>query len=164
VRHHHHRVATLLVIVFGKEQPSLNRERVALPVQTLSFSPLLGDVRIRVRQRSPRSDGADVNLRRLIERLANQCRRREPVHSRHAQIHQYEIEVLRGVACNSFRSVVDPYGSASENGQIALSNLCIDGLVFDQELHIQREVLLEVSQCLIGPPGMPLLNVPSVVT
>jgi len=86
--------------------------------------------------------------------LANLRRCREPVHSRHAQIHQYEIEALRSVACNSFRSVVDPYGSASENSQIALSNLCIDGLVFDQE-NMAAEIRLVRCQyrCDVGPGG-----------
>ena len=53
---------------------------------------------------------------------------------------------------------------AIENSIEGTINQVIDGLVFDQELHIQREVLLEVSQCLIGPPGMQLSDVRRVVS
>ena len=47
-----------------------------------------------------RDDGDEAGRSSL---LANHRRRREPVHSRHAQIHQYEIEVLRGIACDRCR-------------------------------------------------------------
>jgi prephenate dehydratase len=53
---------------------------------------------------------------------------------------------------------------AIENSIEGTVNQVIDGLVFDRELHIQREVVLEVSQCLIGPPGMQLSDVRRVVS
>jgi prephenate dehydratase len=40
----------------------------------------------------------------------------------------------------------------------------VDALVFDRELHIQREVVLEISQNLIGPPGLRLSDVRRVVS
>ena len=53
---------------------------------------------------------------------------------------------------------------AIENSIEGTVNQVIDGLVFDRELFIQREVVLEVSQCLIGPPGMKLSEIRRVVS
>ena len=53
---------------------------------------------------------------------------------------------------------------AIENSIEGTVNQVIDGLVFDRDLHIQREVVLEVSQNLIGPPGMRLSDIRRVVS
>ena len=53
---------------------------------------------------------------------------------------------------------------AIENSIEGTVNQVIDGLVFDRDLHIEREVVIEVSQCLIGPPGMQLEDVRRVVS
>lgn len=53
---------------------------------------------------------------------------------------------------------------ALENSIEGTVNQVIDGLVFDRELYIQREVVLEVSQCLIGPPGMELGEIRRVIS
>jgi prephenate dehydratase len=53
---------------------------------------------------------------------------------------------------------------AIENSIEGTVNQVIDGLVFDRDLQIQREVVIEVSQCLIGPPGMQLNDIRRVVS
>jgi prephenate dehydratase len=53
---------------------------------------------------------------------------------------------------------------AIENSIEGTVNQVIDGLVFDRDLHIQREVVLEVSQNLLGPPGLRLEEIRRVVS
>jgi prephenate dehydratase len=53
---------------------------------------------------------------------------------------------------------------AIENSIEGTVNQVIDGLIFDEELHIQREVVLEISQNLIGPPGMHLSDIRRVIS
>jgi prephenate dehydratase len=53
---------------------------------------------------------------------------------------------------------------AMENSIEGTVNQVIDALVFDRELHIQREVVLEVAQHLLGPPGMRLEDVRRVIS
>jgi prephenate dehydratase len=53
---------------------------------------------------------------------------------------------------------------AIENSIEGTVNQVIDGLVFDRDLYIQREVVLEVSQCLIGPPALRLADIRRVVS
>jgi prephenate dehydratase len=53
---------------------------------------------------------------------------------------------------------------AIENSIEGTVNQVIDGLVFDRDLHIQREVVIEVSQNLIGVPGTRLQDIRRVVS
>jgi prephenate dehydratase len=53
---------------------------------------------------------------------------------------------------------------AIENSIEGTVNLTQDGLIFSYDLLIQREVVLDVEQCLLGPPGIPLEQVKAVVS
>ena len=62
-------------------------------------------------------------------------------------------------------------GGEVDLGFVALENsiegtvrLVLDNLVFDRELLIQREVVLAISQNLLGPPGLSLAGVRQVVS
>jgi prephenate dehydratase len=53
---------------------------------------------------------------------------------------------------------------ALENSIEGTVRLVLDGLVFERDLLIQREVVMSVRQHLIGPPGMGLADVETVVS
>ena len=84
-----------------------------------------------------------------------------------ADLAEAELVPLRSMA-DVLAAVADgevDYGFvAIENSIEGTVNQVIDGLVFDRDLHIEREVVIEVSQCLIGPPGMQLADVRRVVS
>ena len=65
--------------------------------------------------------------------LAYQRRRREAVHGRHAQVHQDQIEALRGIACDRLGTVLDPYGRTSQRREITLRDGRVDRLVLHQQ-------------------------------
>jgi prephenate dehydratase len=69
-------------------------------------------------------------------------------------------EVLRGVETGA----VDVGFVAIENSIEGTVNLTQDGLIFSYDLLIQREVVLDVEQCLLAPPGTPLEQVKAVVS
>jgi prephenate dehydratase len=69
-------------------------------------------------------------------------------------------EVLEGVDSG----VVDVGFVAIENSIEGTVNLTQDGLIFSYDLLIQREVVLDVEQCLLGGPGTPLEQVKAVVS
>jgi prephenate dehydratase len=53
---------------------------------------------------------------------------------------------------------------AIENSIEGTVNLTQDGLIFNHDLLIQREVVLDVEQCLVGPPGSALAEVKVVLS
>jgi len=62
-------------------------------------------------------------------------------------------------------------GGDVDLGFVAIENsiegtvlMVLDGLVFEHELLIQREVVMNISQNLLGPPGMTLVDVKRVVS
>ena len=57
--------------------------------------------------------------------------------------------VLQAVAAGK----VDVGFVAIENSIEGTVNLTQDGLIFNHDLLIQREVVIDVEQCLLGPPG-----------
>jgi prephenate dehydratase len=60
--------------------------------------------------------------------------------------------------------VLDVGFVAIENSIEGTVNLTQDGLIFNHDLLIQREVVLDVEQCLLGAPGMELAEVKVVVS
>jgi prephenate dehydratase len=76
------------------------------------------------------------------------------------------------VAMGSMPEVLAATASGDiDGGFVALENSIegtvlrvLDGLVFDHELLIQREVVMAISQNLLGPPGMTLADVRRVVS
>jgi prephenate dehydratase len=69
-------------------------------------------------------------------------------------------EVLQGVETGT----VDVGFVAIENSIEGTVNLTQDGLIFSYDLLIQREVVLDVEQCLLGWPGTPQEQVKVVVS
>ncbi|HEX6787401.1 MAG TPA: prephenate dehydratase domain-containing protein, partial [Acidimicrobiales bacterium] len=53
---------------------------------------------------------------------------------------------------------------AIENSIEGTVNLTQDALIFNHDLLIQREVVLDVEQCLVGPPGSALADVKVVLS
>ena len=68
--------------------------------------------------------------------------------------------VLQAVAAGK----VDVGFVAIENSIEGTVNLTQDGLIFNHDLLIQREVVTDVEQCLLGPPGTSLADVKVVVS
>ncbi len=62
------------------------------------------------------------------------------------------------------RGEVDAGFVALENSIEGTVRLVLDGLIFENDLLIQREVVLSVRQHLLGPPGMGLADVRRVVS
>src|SRR5207248_9408682 len=62
------------------------------------------------------------------------------------------------------RGDVDQGFVALENSIEGTVRLVLDGLVFEHDLLIQREVVLAIRQNLVGPPGLALADVRRVVS